>query len=90
MSCQIDFHSHFTSLHVSQVDYRTWSKQAGSDKTGKRQEQEHDGSTEPQKAALDKTCSRLKNDSLGGTSKNLSLKVGAAFLFHFYKLLLVF
>ncbi|XP_070696540.1 (E2-independent) E3 ubiquitin-conjugating enzyme FATS [Pempheris klunzingeri] len=61
------------TFNIGSVDSRTWSKQARSDKTEERQK--HDCSREPQKvSALDKTCSRLKADSLEGTPKTLSLK----------------
>ncbi|KAL6101995.1 uncharacterized protein ACO6RY_17123 [Pungitius sinensis] len=49
------------------VNFRTWSKSAGSEKTEERQERKC--SSEPRKR-----LSRLNADSLEGTSKNLSLK----------------
>ncbi|XP_044070717.1 uncharacterized protein LOC122884635 isoform X2 [Siniperca chuatsi] len=65
-------HRQHTS-NIGPVNSRTWTKQAGSNKT--EDQQEHDCSTEPQRvSALDKTCSRLKADSLEDPPKTLSLK----------------
>ncbi|XP_056291379.1 uncharacterized protein LOC130207023 isoform X2 [Pseudoliparis swirei] len=58
------------TFNSGQVDFRTWTKQAGSDKTEARQER--GSSSEPQKVS-EKT-SWLKDDFLEGTSHNLSLK----------------
>ncbi|XP_054456720.1 (E2-independent) E3 ubiquitin-conjugating enzyme FATS [Anoplopoma fimbria] len=69
--CSNFSHRRHTS-NIGPVDSRTWTKQAGSDKTEERQE--HDSSSEPPRVS-DKTFhSRLKADSLQGTTKNLSLK----------------
>ncbi|KAL7384090.1 hypothetical protein ABVT39_023947 [Epinephelus coioides] len=63
-------HRQHTS-NIGPVDSRTWSKQAGREKT---EEQQHDSSSEPQHVS-DQTCrSQLKANSLEGTPKTLSLK----------------
>nr|XP_033468464.1 uncharacterized protein LOC117247917 [Epinephelus lanceolatus] len=63
-------HRQHTS-NIGPVDSRTWSKQAGREKT---EEQQHDSSLEPQHVS-DQTCrSQLKANSLEGTAKTLSLQ----------------
>lgn len=83
VTCQIKFHSHFTPLCLSQVDSRTWGKQAVSDKT--QEQEEHVRSTETQKVSpLDETCyyhSQVMVDSPERTPKILSLKVGVILYF---------
>uniref|UniRef100_G3P508 ALMS motif domain-containing protein n=1 Tax=Gasterosteus aculeatus aculeatus TaxID=481459 RepID=G3P508_GASAC len=54
------------------VNFRTWTKPAGSDKTEERQERER--SSQSQKVSDKEHLSRLNTDSLEGTLKNLSLK----------------
>ena len=87
MTCQIKFHTHFSSLCVSPVDSRAWGKPAGSDKTEERQEQERQEvfSTEPQKVSAfdENNCDyhpRLKPDFQINTPNTFSLKVGTTCL----------